>query len=231
MRLLFVLIISITLLSSCNTGNEESSTSSILAHQVIVKEVLQTSSYTYLFVSENDEEYWMAASRMEAKVGDKLLYDSATEMKDFQSKQLERVFDRILFVDQISNETEVSKFSAKEANAHTGKKAIEPLEDIQVEPAADGISIAELYKNRKDYADTNVIVRGQVVKFNQSIMNKNWVHLQDGTEDSGNFDLTVTTQEIVAVGDVVTFEGKVSLNKDFGAGYSYELIIESAELK
>lgn len=227
MRLLFVLIISIALLSSCN-NKKEGSTST---HQVEVKEVLQTSSYTYLFVSEDGEEFWIAATKMEAKIGDELFYDEALEMKEFESKELKRVFDRILFVNQISSEIPNPKISSKEAEAHTGKKAVEAIEDINVEPAADGISIAELYKNRNDYVDKKVIVRGQVVKFNQSIMNRNWVHLQDGTDDGGNFDLTITTQEVVAVGAVVTFEGTVSLNKDFGAGYSYELIIEGATLK
>jgi hypothetical protein len=62
-------------------------------------------------------------------------------------------------------------------------------------------------------------------------MDRNWVHLQDGTSDSGSFDLTVTTEEEVNVGDVLTFEGKIKLDKDFGAGYSYEVIMEQAKLK
>jgi len=76
-----------------------------------------------------------------------------------------------------------------------------------------------------------VLIKGQVTKVNRAIMEKNWVHLQDGTGDSGGFDLTVTTQEQVNVGDVVTFEGKITLNKDFGAGYSYEVIMEQAKLQ
>jgi len=62
-------------------------------------------------------------------------------------------------------------------------------------------------------------------------MGKNWVHLQDGTADGNSFDLTITTQETVIVGETVTMEGIVVLNKDFGAGYAYEVIIESGLLK
>ena len=58
------------------------------------------------------------------------------------------------------------------------------------------------------------------------IMNRNWIHIQDGTAD--NHDLTITSQESIPLGHVVTFEGTVSLNKDFGAGYRYDLIIEDA---
>ena len=44
-----------------------------------------------------------------------------------------------------------------------------------------------------------------------------------------NFDLTVTTNSTVNVGDVVTFEGKIVLNKDFGYGYSYKVLLEDAK--
>jgi hypothetical protein len=62
-------------------------------------------------------------------------------------------------------------------------------------------------------------------------MNKNWVHLQDGTRDGDNWDLAITTQDIVKTGDIVVFEGVVALNKDFGAGYVYDVILEDAKLK
>ncbi|MBT3209423.1 MAG: hypothetical protein HN704_04770 [Bacteroidetes bacterium] len=240
MRLLFVIIIGIALLSSCNSsGNKQSTYSS---NQVKVLEVLQTSSYTYMFVNENDKNFWMAVMKIDAKVGDELYYDEAMEMKDFKSKELDRVFSSILFVQKISNEPISSSmsavhgqssqsFSKQDSSSHSGANASKLNEDIQVDPASDGISIAELFINRKDYANKKVVVRGQVVKVNNSIMDQNWVHLQDGTNDSGNFDLTVTTQEFVSVGDIVTLEGTVILDKDFGAGYTYKLIIEGAILK
>ena len=62
-------------------------------------------------------------------------------------------------------------------------------------------------------------------------MNKNWVHLQDGTKDGDNFDLVITTLDAVNTGDVVIFEGVVTLDKDFGSGYFYEVIVEDALLK
>ncbi|MCK5191648.1 MAG: hypothetical protein KAR12_16510, partial [Methylococcales bacterium] len=53
---------------------------------------------------------------------------------------------------------------------------------------------------------------------------------QDGTEHGEKYDLTITTQAKVKVGDVVVFEGVISVNKDFGSGYSYEIIMEEAQL-
>ena len=73
-------------------------------------------------------------------------------------------------------------------------------------------------------------MKGQVVKVNEEIMGKNWIHIQDGSGSAADFDLTITTVEKVKVDDVVTFEGTISLSKDFGAGYFYEVIMEDAKL-
>jgi len=62
-------------------------------------------------------------------------------------------------------------------------------------------------------------------------MDRNWVHLKDGTSSGGKSDLTFTTIDTVKVGDVVTMEGTVTLDKEYGAGYVYELVVESALLK
>jgi hypothetical protein len=53
-------------------------------------------------------------------------------------------------------------------------------------------------------------------------MNRNWIHLKDGSMD--DYDLVVTSNEDVPVGSKVTIQADVVLNKDFGAGYKYELI-------
>ena len=73
-------------------------------------------------------------------------------------------------------------------------------------------------------------MKGQVVKINDQVMDRNWVHIQDGTSEAGNFDLTVTTQDSVKMDEVITFEGTIHLKKDFGYGYFYELIMEDAKV-
>jgi len=114
------------------------------------------------------------------------------------------------------------------ADHPTGKKEPVETEVISIDPAEDGIVLAELFSNRKAYENNTIRIRGHVVKVNTGILGKNWVHIQDGTKDGEDFDLTVTTQHIPEVGDVVTFEGVIVLNKDFGSGYSYEVIMEDA---
>jgi hypothetical protein len=59
-------------------------------------------------------------------------------------------------------------------------------------------------------------------------MDRNWIHLQDGSKN--DFDLVVTSNSFVAEGAKVTLQGTVALNRDFGAGYRYDLILENGIL-
>ena len=108
------------------------------------------------------------------------------------------------------------------------KPAIDKKE-ISIEPVEGGISIGELFSNKDSYANKTVLIKGHVTKVNRGIMGSNWVHLQDGTSGSGKYDLTITTQDEVSVGDIVTFEGMIVLNKDFGSGYAYDVLMEKAK--
>jgi len=198
-------------------------------HTAVVQEVIQATSYTYLKVKEEDKDFWIAINKREIEVGAKVSFMGSLEMKNFQSKDLQRTFETIYFVNRIIDD-DSSTTQQPMSMPHQTKPEPEKME-VSIEPAEGGITIGELFANRDSYADKTVLIKGQVTKVNRAIMDRNWVHLQDGTSDSDNFDLTVTTTEEVNVGDVVTFEGKISLNKDFGAGYSYEVIMEEAKLQ
>jgi len=106
--------------------------------------------------------------------------------------------------------------------------------DVKVEKAsgADARTVAEIYSQRTALREKPVTVRGKVVKYNAAIMGKNWLHLRDGTgkADKGDHDITITTGDSVAVGDVVTVKGVVRTDKDFGAGYAYPVIVEDARV-
>jgi hypothetical protein len=97
-----------------------------------------------------------------------------------------------------------------------------------VERAAGAIAIGDLIKNKAKYSGKTVKLTGKVMKVNQMIMNRNWLHLQDGT--GNNFDLVLTSAESIPPGHTVTLEGVVALDKDFGAGYRYDIIVENATL-
>jgi hypothetical protein len=61
-------------------------------------------------------------------------------------------------------------------------------------------------------------------------MGKNWLHVQDGTGKPGSNDLMVTSKAAAKVGDTVLVKGVVTLDKDFGAGYRYDVILDDAEV-
>jgi hypothetical protein len=202
--------------------------------EIKIIEVLQTSSYTYLKVTETQTEYWMAVASIDASKGDVLYFTSAMEMDDFYSKDLDRTFDKILFVSDISRSPIPlgTKQSATEAthSPHGEMKPVATKKDINIQPTEGSITIAELFANKHVHVNQVVKVVGEVTRYNPQIMSRNWVHLQDGTDDNGNYDLTVTTLDQVKVGDKVIIEGKVTLDKDFGAGYYYTLIVEDANV-
>ena len=51
-------------------------------HKIVVKEVLQTTSYTYVHAEENGELQWMAVPIMEANVGDTYYYQGGMQIGD-----------------------------------------------------------------------------------------------------------------------------------------------------
>ncbi len=195
-------------------------------HQVVVEESMQVSGYTYIRVKEGDKEYWMAGTTMNVKKGETLYYETAMEMKNFESKELKRTFDSIFFVDNLSN---IPPATAQGIKASPQKPTIEK-ENVSVSPAEGGITLAQLFSKASSYSNETVKIKGKVVKVNNGIMGKNWAHIQDGTNSGADFDLTVTTMDMVNVGDVIAFEGKIILNKDFGYGYSYKVLLEDARV-
>ncbi len=93
-------------------------------------------------------------------------------------------------------------------------------------------SVADIYKEKAELSGKEVTLHGKVVKANNQIMDRNWIHLQDGTGNAadGSNDITVTTQDTATVGDEVTVTGTLAVDLDFGSGYKYPLIVEKATL-
>jgi hypothetical protein len=206
-------------------------------HKLQVQAVLQTTSYTYLYVKEDSALNWIAIPKMEASEGEVYYSSGGMEMRNFFSRELDRTFPLVYFMDFISKKPEGAikrEVPASETQQLTmpehGAKPKIPKARVYVEPAPAGIRIAELFKNKDKYAGKVVKIRGQVVKFNDHIMGRNWVHLQDGTSFDDNYDLTVTLLKTVKVGDQVTLKGVISLDKDFGSGYSFIVLMEDADV-
>ena len=234
MRSLVVILAILIAFSGCVKKNKVPTAQSQAnsgMHEVKVTEVVQSSNYTYLKVAENGAENWIAVTRQEATPGETYYYGEALEMKNFESKELKRTFETIYFVQELSKQPHAAEAALPNPHGSTmGKVSVEQKTGISVAPAQDGLSIAKLYGNKSDYAGKKIKMRGQVVKVNNEVMGKNWVHIQDGTTNGDHFDLTITTLEKVEMDAVVTFEGTISVNKDFGYGYAYDVIMEDATL-
>jgi len=113
---------------------------------------------------------------------------------------------------------------------HTAATANETIKAGSITKAEGGQTVEELFTKKAELGGKKVSVHGKVVKYNAGIMGSNWIHLQDGTGSSseGTNDITITTQAEANVGDVVLVSGMLTLDKDFGAGYKYDVIIEDA---
>ena len=129
-------------------------------------------------------------------------------------------------VRQTSNKTEMNQNMPGEDNK--SNVIIEKM-DVKVEPCEGCITISDLLSNKQSFSGKVIKVKGKVTKFNPEIMGKNWVHIQDGSEFQVGFDLTITTDKRVSVGETLTFEGKIVLDKDFGYGYFYSVLMEEGK--
>ncbi|MBP5985783.1 MAG: hypothetical protein KA538_01200 [Azonexus sp.] len=93
-------------------------------------------------------------------------------------------------------------------------------------------TVASINQNKAVLSGKNVKAAGKVVKVNNGIMGRNFVHIQDGTGDAGagTNNLIVTSKQTAKVGDQVSISGVAVLNRDFGSGYMYPLLIEEATI-
>lgn len=203
-------------------------------HKGKVLQTINSGGYTYVELrKKSGDKIWLAVPATEIAVGSQQTFNPGMIMSNFESKSLKRSFDQIVF-------TELAKGAppAKDDKKVSGKSpgssgTVSPDVNVKVKRAAgkNAYTVAELYKNKAKLNKKKIVVRGKVVKVSSNIMNKNWVHLRDGSGShaTGDFNLVATSKSIPAEGEVVLVKGTLYKNKDFGGGYRYEVIIEDAE--
>jgi len=114
---------------------------------------------------------------------------------------------------------------------HPAPKAAAEVDLTGIAKAEGGKTVAEVFAEKDALAGKPVTFRGKVVKTNPDIMGKNWLHVRDGSGAEGTNDLTITTAGTLPnVGDTVVVTGNVTLNKDFGMGYAYDVLVEDAQV-
>ncbi len=196
-----------------------------------VLEVKNVESYTYLRLKTKDGETWAAVNKATVKKGDKVTVENTMVMSNFESKELKKTFPSIV-LGNLGGTTGAKAESSPHSGAAVKPADIGPIK-VAKASGANARTVAEIVTKAVELKDKSVKVSGKVVKFNAGIMGKNWVHLQDGTgaAASNTNDILVTTDAQAKVGDVVTVTGTVRNDKDFGAGYSYKVMIEEAILQ
>jgi hypothetical protein len=212
--------------------------SATMLHKVVVEEILPTTKYTYLNVSEDGNKTWIAIPKADVKKGGTYYYRGGLKKTNFKSVEYDRVFETLYLVSGISEDPGMGGGAGMSGSGgmmggspHENEAGDVQLEQkTKIEPVPGGITIAELLENRNKYEGKTVRIKGRCVKLNNMIMSRNWIHLQDGSMKDKSIDLTVTTTDNVALGTIVALEGVIALNKDFGAGYKYDIIMEEAKL-
>jgi len=201
-----------------------------------IAERIDAAPYTYLRLEVGTGEAWTAVPQTPAAVGTEVTVIGAMAMRNFESNSLKRVFPVVYFGTlqapgaagmpgaEAAQDTTLQHALAAQGPTDTKVPALAKA------PGAEGRTVAEVHAQRATLKEKTVAVQGQVVKVNLSILGRNWLHLRDGSGQGPTADLTVTTMESAAVGDVVTARGTLRLDKDYGAGYRYSVVLEDAKL-
>jgi len=193
-----------------------------------VLETMDSGGYTYVLVEASQAQIWAAGPQTTVKVGDVVEVSQGMPMQQFSSKTLNRTFDVLYFVGSIVNLTTPAQASSSEPAVET----VADVADVSVAELEPGQNIAWIYANKDSLANQSVSLRGKVVKFNSNILGWNFIHIQDGSGDAAehNNDLTVTSKATTAVGETVVLTGTMILDKDFGSGYRFPILMEDASI-
>tara|TARA_B110000046_G_scaffold121025_1_gene127666 strand:+ start:6432 stop:7214 length:783 start_codon:yes stop_codon:yes gene_type:complete len=188
-------------------------------HHVISKELLETEKYTYIKVTENNKEFWVATLKGDYAVGQEYVFNGGLLKTKFKSIEHDRIFDELYLVSELTSSDHESH------NAEQPQVKVETPKTSTTE-SKGAVSIQEITTNPEKFVNQTVTIYGEITKVNPNIMGTNWHHIKDGSAD--DYDFVVTSSSTVPVGHKIGFQGLVTTNKDFGAGYKYNIIMENA---
>lgn len=211
-----------------------------------VLEIKSAMGYKYLRVDENGTQQWVAIANAPVAIGDTIGYDKKTLMHDFESKSLGQNFKEIFFASEVylphkadkpKSMKEMLGLNTQNQHAEDPHKSMSPQEDEK--PAKpfvqkDTYTIEEVYMWRKSLEGQIISLEATVFKVSRQIMKLDWVHLRDGTGEEKKLtnDLVFTAPSAnIKEGDRVIAKGKVVVNKDFGYGYFYKVLIQDSSFQ
>ena len=201
-----------------------------------VAETISVSNYTYIRLEGQD--IWIATPTLTVTKGDKVSYSGGMEMGKFYSKALDRTFDNIFFIQNVSvvsRDIENMHRSVVEGHAAgTEKMSIPKPVSVEVPVAGEipllegGKNIADIFAGSTDLNEQTVRLRAKVMKISKNVMGKNWITLQDGTGTAPDNKLLATSEELVEPGELVIASGVLKKDADIGSGYKYKVLLEKA---
>jgi hypothetical protein len=232
--LTFLLLLSLGCTTQDQATAEESAATNEIPGTAVgpILQTLEAGGYTYVELDTAGGKIWAAGPKTAVQVGQVLRVTTQMPMQNFRSETLDRTFETVYFVGsllpQSANDPTATKKLLEDSHA---KQAPAVSDDIRFDGlAAADYTVESLYAKSADLGGQTVAVRGKVVKALSQIMGRNWLHIQDGTGAAKTNDLVVTTDGMAEVGQTVLITAKVALDKDFGMGYHYDLILEDAEV-
>ena len=193
-------------------------------HTVKALETIDASRYVYVRVQEGDETFWIATLKQPIEIGSTYHFHGGLLKTNFESKEHNKVFDKIYLVSNLISADHSMEQPANSAPI-TKVAAGQSVTKVDVKGS---VKIKDIIANPKKYEGKVIQVSGKCVKLNANIMGRNWMHLQDGSKDG--YDFVVTSDQMIPEGGIVTLAGTIHLKKDFGAGYFYEIIMEDASI-
>lgn len=194
-----------------------------------VTETFNVPGYTYAEVNTGSRKVWAAGPVTPLHTGDMIAFSTEMPMNNYHSKTLKRDFSVIYFVGRfITDEETPGNKAAKNASPHSRIKLMQAAKPVKgIKKLKGGNTIAEIHANKQKLKGKTIRVRGQVTRFSAGIMGKNWLHIRDSSTVD---DLTATTSSTVAVGDMVIVKGRLELDRDYGYGYVYPVIVDDSHI-
>ncbi|MES9871251.1 MAG: hypothetical protein ABW090_08465 [Sedimenticola sp.] len=204
-----------------------------IPHTAKVLETMSSAGYTYIRVEEEGKAFWIALPQTQVSVGEEISFYEQMLMENFTSRSLNRTFDRILFVEAINKGAELpTQAVAKTSpNKEPPKQPVEMEKPKELGTPVGSFTVKEVFEKKDELVGKVIEVKGKTSKLSLQIMGRDWVHIEDGTgtkQDKNNKLIFRTSQGGIAVGDEVVAKGVLYLNKDFGYGYFYPVIVEDA---
>jgi hypothetical protein len=214
-----------------NPGSEAGSQQMMNAVSGKVVETMSSGGYTYIQIEKDAKKTWVAVPKADIKTGQDVSFYPGATMPNFESKTLNRTFDSVIFSPGLVDAPDVEAASNPHGNKQSAPVNNEPIK-IDKASGPDAYTIEEIYNKKSSLDKKNVVVKGKVVKVSENIMNKNWIHIQDGsgTAGDGTNDIIATSADMASVGDIVTVSGTLVSDMDIGSGYKFDVIIEQAKI-